>query len=91
MDTLSLQTFLTLAEHRNFTRTADALFIAQSTVTNRIAELEKEIGKPLFVRNKRKVTLTREGEQFLYYARKIIELSDSGIKTVNSLEKYTDT
>ena len=47
MDTLSLQTFLTLAEHRNFTRTADALFIAQSTVTNRIAELEKEIGKPV--------------------------------------------
>lgn len=91
MDTQSLQTFISLAEHRNFSRTADALFIAQSTVTNRIAELEKEIGKPLFARNKRKVTLTREGELFLYYARKIIELSDSGIQTVNSLEKYTAT
>ena len=57
MDTQSLQTFLTLAEHRNFTKAADALFVAQSTVTNRIAELEREVGKPLFDRNKRKVTL----------------------------------
>lgn len=91
MDTQSLQTFITLAEYRNFTRTADSLFIAQSTVTNRIAELEKEIGKPLFERNKRKVTLTKEGELFLPYAQRILELSDTGIRNVNSLRKYTAT
>ena len=76
MDTQSLQTFITLAEYRNFTKTADALFIAQSTVTNRIAELEKEIGKQLFDRNKRKVTLSKEGETFLFYAKRILELTD---------------
>ena len=58
MDTQQLQTFVTLAEYRNFTKTADALFVAQSTVTNRIAELEREVGKQLFDRNKRKVTLS---------------------------------
>ena len=52
MDTQQLQTFVTLAEYRNFTKTADALFVAQSTVTNRIAELEREVGKQLFDRNK---------------------------------------
>lgn len=91
MDTQSLQTFITLAEYRNFTRTADSLFIAQSTVTNRIAELEKEIGKQLFARNKRKVTLTQEGELFLPYARRILELSDAGIRSVNFSKSYTRT
>lgn len=91
MDTQSLQTFITLAEYRNFTRTADSLFIAQSTVTNRIAELEREVGKQLFARNKRKVTLTQEGELFLPYARRMIELQDAGIQNVNSLKKYKET
>lgn len=91
MDTQALQTFITLAEYRNFTKTADALFIAQSTVTNRIAELEREIGKQLFDRNKRKVTLSREGEAFLFYARRILELQSAGIQEVNSLKKYKDT
>lgn len=91
MDTQSLQTFITLAEHRNFTKTADLLFIAQSTVTNRIAELEKEIGKQLFERNKRKVTLTPEGAAFLTYAKRIVELSDAGIQNVHSFNKYPYT
>lgn len=91
MDTQSLQTFVALAEYRNFTRTADALFIAQSTVTNRIAELEREIGKQLFDRNKRKVTLSKEGEAFLFYAKRILELQTVGIREVNSLKKYQET
>lgn len=91
MDSQSLNTFITLASYRNFSKTADALFIAQSTVTNRIAELEREVGKPLFERNKRKVTLTSEGETFLTYAKRIVELTDAGVQEVNSLNKYKDT
>lgn len=90
MDTQGLITFITLAEYRNFTKTADSLFIAQSTVTNRIAELEREVGKPLFERNKRKVTLTVEGETFLNYAKRIVELSNAGIQDINSLNKYPE-
>lgn len=90
MDTENLRTFIALAEHRNFTKTADTLFIAQSTVTNRIAELERETVRPLFWRNKRRVTLTAEGEAFLGYAKRIVELSDTGIQDINSLNKYSD-
>lgn len=89
MDTQSLNTFVTLAKYRNFTKTADSLFIAQSTVTNRIAELEKEVGRPLFERNKRKVTLTPEGETFLNYANRMLELCTAGIQDINSLNKYS--
>lgn len=91
MDTQSLQTFIVLAEHKNFTKTADLLFLAQSTVTNRIAELEREVGRQLFERNKRKVILTPEGETFLEYAKRIVELSNAGIQDINSLNRYADT
>lgn len=91
MDTQVLMTFVALAEYRNFTKTADSLFISQSTVTNRIFDLERETGKQLFERNKRKVTLTEEGETFLNYAKRIIELSNAGIQDINSLNKYPET
>ena len=42
MDIETMKTFLVLVDTKNFTRTAHQLFIAQSTVTNRILELEKE-------------------------------------------------
>ena len=65
MDTESIRTFLVLARTRNYTRAADQLFVAQSTVTNRINELEKELGFMLFTRTNRSVELTVKGEQFI--------------------------
>ncbi len=91
MDTQTLKTFLALATFHNFTKTADALFVAQSTVTNRIAELEKEVGKQLFYRNKRSVTLTTEGETFINYAKRILDLEDTSIRDINSLNNYKET
>ena len=64
MDIESLNTFLTLASTRSFTRTANQLFVAQSTVTNRINELEKELKLKLFNRNNKSVALTPDGERF---------------------------
>ena len=84
MDTQTLKTFLTLANVKNFTQTARLMYIAQSTVTNRIAELEKEVGKPLFIRSKKNISLTREGVVFLDYARRILDLEDLSIKELNS-------
>ena len=66
MDIEALNTFLTLANTKNYTRTAAQLFVAQSTVTNRIHELEKELNIALFTRNNRSVELTVEGEHRLF-------------------------
>lgn len=84
MDTQNLKTFLTLANVKNFTQTANLMYIAQSTVTNRIAELEKEVGKQLFTRSKKNITLTREGQLFLDYARRILELEERSVRELNS-------
>ena len=50
MDIESLKTFIVLSNVKNYTRAANQLFVAQSTVTNRINELEKELNISLFVR-----------------------------------------
>ena len=73
MNTEELKTFIYLSKVKNFTLAAEQLFIAQSTVTNRISELEKEVGKRLFSRGSKTVTLTEAGEIFLRYAERILE------------------
>ena len=88
MDIESIKTFITLADNKNFTRTASQLFISQSTVTNRINELEKELGNPLFIRTNRSVELTTTGEQFYEYADKVLHLTDTYLSEINSQVKY---
>ena len=58
MNTEELKTFIFLSKVKNFTLAAEQMYIAQSTVTNRISELEKEVGKKLFSRGAKTVTLT---------------------------------
>ena len=77
MNTENLRTFLLLGKLKNFTEVAKRQFVAQSTVTNRIAELEREAGVKLFVRNRRNVALTEEGRVFSEYARRICEMEEA--------------
>ncbi len=89
MNTEELKTFIFLSKVKNFTLAAEKLRIAQSTVTNRIGELEKEIGKKLFSRGAKTVTLTEAGEIFLRYAERILELQDTSIEEMNALSSHS--
>ncbi len=91
MNSESIRTFLLLSKLKNFTRTAERLYVAQSTVTNRIAELEEETGKRLFVRERGGVELTEEGQLFLSYAQRISDLEESFIREVNAASRYERT
>ena len=88
MNTEELKTFIFLSKVKNFTLAAEQLFVAQSTVTNRISELEKEVGKKLFSRGSKTVTLTEEGEIFLRYAERILELQNTSIEEMNALSSH---
>ena len=77
MDTENLRTFLLVVRVHNFTRAAEQLFVAQSTVTNRIMELEREAGVKLLRRDTRNLSLTEEGKLFQEYAQRIVELEDA--------------
>ena len=89
MNTESIKTFIMLSKLKNFTRTAERMYVAQSTVTNRIGELENETGKRLFVRKQGGVELTEEGELFLGYAERIAELEDTFIQQVNAAARLS--
>lgn len=89
MNTEELKTFIFLSKVKNFTLAAEKLSIAQSTVTNRISELEKEVGKRLFSRGSKTVTLTEAGEIFLHYAERILELQDASIEEMNALSSHS--
>lgn len=89
MNTEELKTFIFLSKVKNFTLAAEQLFIAQSTVTNRISELEKEVGKRLFSRGSKMVKLTEAGEIFLRYAERILELQDASLNEMNALTTHS--
>lgn len=88
MNTENLRTFIALSKYKNFTKTAESLFVAQSTVTNRIAELEKEVGKKLFERERKSIYLTEEGMRFFDYAVRITDLEKAAIDDINAGDKY---
>lgn len=75
MDLNQLTTFLTLSKLKNFTKTAEELDYAQSSITAQIKQLEKELGVRLFERISKTVTLTSEGLALVPYAARIMALS----------------
>lgn len=83
-----LRTFVILAELKNFTQTAAKQYIVQSTVTNRIAELEKELGVPLFIRTNKAVALTEEGSHLLEYAKRMIQLEEHARMEIQNMQSY---
>lgn len=76
MELRNVTTFLKAAQLGNFTRTAEELGYAPSTITMQIKQLEEELGFPLFDRIGRKISLTALGGQFLSYAKLMESLSE---------------
>lgn len=74
MDIEHIREFVTLAETGNFQEAADRLFIAQSSLSRHIKNLEESLGVSLFNRTTRKVTLSRYGLIFLPYAKEITRI-----------------
>ena len=66
-----IETFLDLCETRSFNRTAERLGVTQSTVSGRVAALEKTVGRRLFIRSRGGTELTVEGMRFEPHARNI--------------------
>src|SRR5260370_8500748 len=66
-----LETFLAVARAKNFTRAAEALHVSQSTLSQHVLELERELGVRLFDRLGRAVTLTEAGRLLEEQARRI--------------------
>lgn len=76
MELRNIQTFLKIVELKHFTKAAESLGYAQSTVTTQIHQLEDELGHPLFDRVKNRVVLTDFGRIFLPLAIQMENIND---------------
>ncbi len=65
------ESLLAAAEFKNFTRAAESLNLTQPAVSHHIALIEEELGTPVFIRGKKQLTLTPQGEIVVRYARQI--------------------
>lgn len=74
MDIQSIKTFVQVATLENYTKAANEMNYAQSTVTMQLKKLEEELGYPLFERIGRRNYLTSQGRTFLSYANRILSL-----------------
>ena len=102
MEFKQLETFKLLTEELSFTRTAERLNYAQSSVTAQIQSLERELGVPLFERLGKRVYLTEAGTRLQTYAERLLDLAHeahlavpgsqqpSGVLTIGAAESlYT--
>lgn len=75
LDLRALEIFRTVAVEGSITGAAAKLNRVQSNVSTRIKQLEQHLQKDLFVRRKRGLTLTADGEVLLAYAERFLQLS----------------
>ena len=74
LENFRLKVFRTVAEHLNFRKAAEHLFLTQPAVTLQVKALEDDLGIRLFDRTANRVSLTSQGSLLLEYAKKIASL-----------------
>ncbi|WP_241560607.1 LysR substrate-binding domain-containing protein [Paenirhodobacter populi] len=79
LETDLLKTFVTISETGNFTVAAKRVFRTPSAVSMQIKRLEDLLGRALFIRHPRHVTLTSDGEAFLVHAKDILRINDEAL------------
>ena len=72
MDLSALQAFVAVAQNASFSHAAEQLFVSQSAISKRIAQLETDIKAQLFDRIGRKVALTEAGHALLPRAQRLL-------------------
>ncbi|MBO1264304.1 LysR family transcriptional regulator [Proteiniclasticum sp. SCR006] len=86
MDIQKLKSFLTLAECRSFSETAELLYLSQPAISKQIESLENELQVPLFNRSRNNISLTLQGEYFMQFAEEMVKLADNSKELLKQLD-----
>lgn len=73
MTLTQLKYIITVTEEKSMNEAAKRLFISQPSLSSAIKDIEEEIGFPVFKRSNKGVIVTSEGEEFIGYARQVVE------------------
>ncbi|MBS0419853.1 MAG: LysR family transcriptional regulator [Proteobacteria bacterium] len=87
IDTLGVQAFIALAQHRNFRIAADELHISQTALSRRLQTLEAHLGVKLIERTTRSVELTRIGRDFLPRGRRLLGELETALTEIRETGK----
>ena len=85
MDLKQIEIFIKVARLKSFSKAAEEIFLSQPAVSAQISSLEKELDSQLFNRSSKDIGLTEAGEAFLKYAIGIMNMFNSAICTLSSL------
>lgn len=92
MTVQQLKYIIKVAETGSITEAAKALFISQPSLSNAIREIEKEARLTIFTRSRQGIALTKEGLEFLGYARNVVQqmelLEDKYITSVSEKIRF---
>ena len=84
-----------VSDCKSMNKAAEKLFITQPSLSGTIKDLEKEINVNLFIRSNRGIIITPEGEEFLGYARQMLEhyklIEDRFVNSSISKKKFSET
>lgn len=86
MDFKQLESFVTIAKLKSFSKAADKLYLTQPTISNHIHLLEKELGTILFNRTNKNITLTRAGDILYEYAISILNKKEHAYFSLNEFK-----
>jgi DNA-binding transcriptional LysR family regulator len=89
MELRHLKSFVVLAEELNFTRAANRMHMAQPPFSQRIRQLETEMGVSLFKRHSRQVRLTPAGQAFFDEVGPLLSKLESAIEACQQIERGT--
>lgn len=90
MDTQALSAFLEVADTASFSKAAERLFLSQPAVSKRIATLEDQLGRQLFDRVGRQISLTDAGRALLPYARRVLHDIEDGRRALSMLSEKVE-
>ena len=85
MDMQQLLYFIEVAKEKHMTNAAKKLYISQPALSTSIARLEKELGVPLFIRNRRHIVLSDSGKIFLLFAQNTCEQYRETVERLSAL------
>ena len=85
MELRTLRYFIVVAQEKNITRAAELLNMSQPPLSSQMRNLEEELVVQLFVRGKRHLTLTAEGEVLLRRARQILDMEEKTVQEIVSM------
>ncbi|RKE39676.1 LysR family transcriptional regulator [Paraburkholderia sp. BL23I1N1] len=83
LDPELVRAFVAVVDSGGFTAASKLLHRTQSTISLRIRTLEDRLETHMFLRNSRRLALSRDGENFLIHARRIIQVQNEAIAALN--------